>query len=311
MIKYLQKSFNEFLHECEFVRKLRPETLRGYREAISIFLKLSSGSTLEIINSAQIARFFKTLEERERIVGRGIMKKGVNKSTIVTYRSRLNCFFDWLIKKGRIKINPLNTIAFPSVSYVDKKFIKKEDVEKIFTAIHTHHNGNLLILKRNILMFHFLLFCGLRKRELILLQIRDIDVDRKVVIIRAETSKSQTIRKLPLHSEIIFHLKDYLQERKDYTSQYLFVSSRKNDRLSYGGLKHLIQKLNETSGIQFHLHQFRHTFAVNYLKQSSNIFKLKELLGHKDIKQTAIYLRQLPVDELRAEVETMSIDNLI
>ena len=52
-------------------------------------------------------------------------------------------------------------------------------------------------------------------------------------------------------------------------------------------------------------------FAVNFLRQSNNVYKLKELLGHKDISMTAMYLRCLPVDELRGDVEKMSIDNLI
>jgi integrase len=74
---------------------------------------------------------------------------------------------------------------------------------------------------------------------------------------------------------------------------------------------HLVKRLNAASKVRFHLHQFRHTFAINFLRQSNNLFKLKELLGHTDIRMTAIYLRHLPVDEMRADIEKMSIDCLL
>ena len=307
----IQQLFNQFIHECEFSRRLRPETLRGYKETFRLFIKLLPGTSLGTINQQHMIKFFQMLEERQRIVGKGILKIGVKKSTVATYRSKLNTFFDWLTKNQHLAINPFSTMEYPSVTYDDRKFLSREEVEKIIAAIHTHHNHNLLILKRNLLMFYFLLFCGLRREELLLMQIRDIDLERKIVTIRAETSKSQRVRRLPLHPEIIFRLKDYLAARNKYSTAYLFVSSTKDKKLSYDGMKHIVQSLIKSSGIRFHLHQFRHTFAMNYLKQSNNIFKLKELLGHKDIKMTAIYLRQLPTDELREDIENLKIDNLI
>lgn len=307
----MEQLFQRFLFECEFVRKVQSETLRGYKEVFRLFTKLLPGTTLAEVNTNLVIRFFEILEKRERMVGKGLIKTGIKKSTIATYRSKLNSFFDWLIINNHLKTNPFDPLPFPHVEYSDKQFIKKGDVEKIFSAIQAHHYNNLLILKRNILAFHFLLFCGLRKQELVKLQIRDVDLEKKLLTVRAETSKSKRMRQLPLHSEIVFRIKDYYNERKDYKSQYLFVSSQKDREFSSDGLKNLVIKLSQVSGVKFHLHQFRHTFAINYLKQSSNIFKLKELLGHKNIAQTATYLRHLPVDELRPEIESMSIDNLI
>jgi integrase/recombinase XerD len=143
------------------------------------------------------------------------------------------------------------------------------------------------------------------------LQIRDIDFERKILTVRAETSKSKTTRQIPLHSTTIMYLKDYLVARKHYTTPYLIVSSSQDEKLTNDGLKHVIQVLRNSSGVSFHVHQLRHTFAVNFLKSSNNIAKLKQLLGHKNISMTMIYLRCLPVDELRGDIETMSIDSFI
>ncbi|RJO59499.1 hypothetical protein C4546_01995 [Candidatus Parcubacteria bacterium] len=58
-------------------------------------------------------------------------------------------------------------------------------------------------------------------------------------------------------------------------------------------------------------HQFRHTFAVNVLNNGSDIAKLKQLLGHRDIRMTATYLRCLPTSAMRGDVETLTLDNLV
>lgn len=255
--------------------------------------------------------FFKILDKRTRIVGRGIIKTGIKKSTVATYWAKLGSFFNWLEHNGQIEKNPFALMTHPQVQYLDKKFLSRKEVEKIFTAIYTHNNNNLLILKRNILLFNLLLFCGLRREELLLLQIRDIDIERKTITIRAETSKSGASRTLPLTGQLIASIKDYLAERRAYTTSNLFVSSNKDRPFTIDGMRHLVSNLNEQSNVKFHLHQFRHTFAINFLKQSNNLFKLKQLLGHRDIGMTAVYLRCLPVDEIRADVEKLSLDNLI
>jgi integrase/recombinase XerD len=299
------------MYECEFVRKLRADTLRGYASTFALFHKLLPDASYETITADSITSFFRILQERKRIVGKSTVKVGIKKSTVATYWNKLNSFFKWLTTKRYIQENPFKTLRYPAPKYEDRKFLKKEEVEKIIAAIQTHHGNNILILKRNLVLFYLLLFCGLRREELMLLQIRDIDFERKIVTVRRDNSKSGTSRQLPLHSLLLMHLIDYLKSRHHYTTPYLIVSSKRDDKLSYDGLDNLVEKLKTHSGVHFHLHQFRHTFAVNFLKSSNNIAKLKQLLGHKSISMTMAYLRCLPIDELKADIEGLSIDNLI
>jgi integrase/recombinase XerD len=311
MKKNLQELFNEFIYECEFVRKIRPETIRGYIQAHKTLITLIPNISLEQINTSTIISFFKIMQERKRVVGKGTVKTGIKKSTAASYWSKLNVFFKWLSLKEFIKENPFSNMKYPTPSYEDKKYLHREEIEKILTAIHTNHNENILLFKRNLVLFHLLLFCGLRKEEVMHLQIRDIDFERKMMLVRAETSKSGKTRQLPIHSSTLMHLKDYIKERRNYTTPYIIVSNMRDDKLSYDGLKHLINKIRKTSGVSFHLHQFRHTFAVNFLRSTNNIFKLKTLLGHADIRVTTLYLRCLPPEEMRGDIESLNIDNFL
>lgn len=310
MKKDLQQLFNDFMYECEYVRKVRPETLRGYWFTFALLRKIVPDISIENITPETITRFFKILQERKRIVGKGVVKIGIKKSTAATYWRKLNTFLEWLTIREYISKNPLKSMPYPKPEYEDRKFLKRQQIEKIFTAIQ-NHSESLLLLKRNLALFYILLFCGLRREEVTFLQVRDIDFERKILTVRSETSKSGMTRRLPIHTVVLLYLRDYLKERKSYTSQYLIVSSKQDDRLTYDGLEHLVKRLREQSGVRFHLHQFRHTFAINFLKKSNNIAKLKQLLGHKSILMTMAYLRCMPTDEMRDDIESMSIDALI
>lgn len=316
MSKSLEELFIDgFLPDCRYARKLSEVSIRGYKSALELFRKIMP----EVVYPGDITEngmieFFKKLDTRKRIVGRGKERIGVKKSTIATYWSKLNTFFVWLKRKGHINCNPLEEMDYPSVDYIDRKFLKKEDVEKIFNTVDfVIEWKNNCIRKRNILIFSIILNCGLRKGELLGLKNRDIDLERRYLTVRAETSKSKRQRVLPLNSSVIPKIEDYLEEKRKVgiDSEYLLASDGRNGHLGYNGIKHLVEKIKESSGVNFHLHQFRHTFAINLLAKKTDSSKLKQLLGHKDIRMTDAYLRCLPTDEMRNDVEALTLDNLI
>ena len=312
MKKDLPQLHRDFMKECEFSAKLSPETLRGYQASFELLLRLMPHTELSALSPDMMTEFFKRLEKRERKVGKNGTKTGIKKSTVATYRSKLNKFFEWLRIKGVLQENPFHKIAYPSVQYEDKKFLKKSEIEKIFSAL-TLSSSRPLIRKRNIAIFSILLNCGLRRNELVSLKTYDMDLDRKIVLIRAETSKSKRDRTIPLNSMAVAILKDYLEERKKkrYVTPYLFVSANYDGRLTKDGLSHIVAALNSLSGVPFHLHQFRHTFAVNILHNGCDIAKLKQLMGHSDIRMTMTYLRCLPTKAMRADVEKLTFENLL
>ena len=166
-------------------------------------------------------------------------------------------------------------------------------------------------MKRNLIIINIFLLSGLRRQELLLLQITDIDFEKNLITIRAETSKVERMRQIPIHSQLIRYLKDYMNERKEYTTPFLIVSSTRDAGLSNYGLNHLIARVCYLSGVKFHVHQFRHTFAVNFLKSSNSIAKLQQLLGHTDASMTLQYLRCLEPQEMKQDIEAMAIDEFI
>lgn len=322
MLESIEQLHEEFINEQRFFVRLRPATLKNYESNFKSFIKIMPNISLDMLNSKILMEFFNRLDNRERLVGKGKIKKGVKNSTMATYRTGLNSFFDWLETKKKLMKNPFiiddkgKKIPYPQVIYDDLRWLTKEEIKKIITAIDFDIKwDSSFIRKRNMAIFITLLCCGLRKNELLSLELRDLDLERKILKVRGETSKSKRDRILPVNSLAMDKINDYLDERhkvkKDYKSPYLFVSDNRDGQFTDNGFKHLVQHLNEKSGVKFHAHRFRHTFAVNLLMKGCDIAKLKELMGHRDIRMTARYLRALPTPAMRTDLETLTIDNLV
>lgn len=304
-----QELFQEYLNECEYTACLRPETIRGYKNVFQLFLKvMPEVSTVESLTPEMLNEFFKRIKTRSRIVGRDTVKTGVKNSTIKTQYGKLNVFFVWLYKKGHMEKNPLADIPSPRVSYTDFRRLEDTDIHKIYSAI-TLHSVNQLMLRRDTVMISLLLFCGLRLGELISLRVIDIDLEKKEITVRGETSKSKKMRILKIHPTLIMHLKDYFRERNTcgLRTEYLLVSNRGDRVLSREGLRHWVQALIKKSGVKFHLHQFRHTFACKLAEMNVNAFNVQKMLGHSSILMTMKYVRSMKTEDMGEDINKISI----
>lgn len=309
----LKQLFTDYTSKCRYSKMLRPETIRGYEAVFRTFTVLMPHvvDTSSLTETA-MNHFFKIVQTRKRIVGRNTEKVGVKDSTIRTYWNKLNTFCEWLYVKEYIPVNPLSMIKPAYPIYDDERALTRAEISKILAAIVLNPVSSFMS-RRDTLMVTTLLYCGLRRTELISIEMRDVDIAKRILTVRGATSKSKRTRRLPINQTLIEQLKDYISERnkKGIETQYLFASSNKDRGLSVHGLKHWVDKLNKLSGVNFHVHQFRHSFACALARQGCNIVVIQKLLGHTDIRMTQRYLRSLGVEDFRDDMDELNIDNFI
>lgn len=307
----LQQLFDTYLDECRYIRMLRPETIRGYTETFRRFrLLMPTVTTPSQLSRNTVSIFFHTLQVRKRIVGRETEKVGIRSSTVRTYWSKLNSFFEWLRIKGHIESNPLASMKPPEPTYDDKRALEPDEINRLVTAIILY-STNLFMRKRDLAIIHLLLYCGLRRNELLSLQVSDVDMERRIITVRGSTSKSKMTRQIPMNPALHGSLQEYLEERKKrhYTSPSFLVSSTRDQGLTTYGLKCWVKRLHRMSGITFHLHRFRHSFACTLARQNTSAIKIQRLMGHTDLRMTERYVRSLTVDDFREDVDRMYLDN--
>lgn len=277
--------------------------MKSYSDVINNFLRLMP----EVINPTDLKpyvvhEFFRRLGERAKK-----NEKELKVSTIRTYFNKLIVFFKWLEMNGFIENKSLTSKITkpPNPVYEDEKAIHEEDVTKIVSAISLYNLEDEFMLKRDLVIVKILLYTGIRKGELLGLRIQDIDFSNKMMFINGKTSKSKKSRYIPLHFSLLTELKFYLKmrENKSFKNEQLIVSTKKDEAYTEHGLKFWVNKYNKLSGVKFHLHQFRHTFACNLAKQGTNIICIKNLLGHTTTQMTERYLRSIKTEDARLHID--------
>ncbi len=311
MKKELQQLFNQYIDYCVNVQGLRPQTIRGYKEVASLFFaQMPEVKYPEDLNDDTITTFFRRIKNRERLVGRAYVRRDLKASTIRTYGSKLHAFFEWLLLRGDLMKNPITKRSLPTPDYSDKRALNRQSIERIITSI-IQHSRNSFILKRDLALVQVLLFCGVRRNELLSIKVLDVDFQKATLRVNGNTSKSKKTRVVPLNATVLLHIEDYLAERrrKNYKCEYLFTSSSQDTQLTEHGLKHMVDRLIEQSGVKFHIHQFRHSYASALARANTSSFKIQKLLGHSDLRMTERYLRSTDINDMKQDVEKLSLDS--
>ena len=129
---------------------------------------------------------------------------------------------------------------------------------------------------------------GLRISELINLQIKDVDFDRKTIHIRQ--SKYKKDRYVPISTMLIRGLKGYIDDSNP--QDYLFNGRIKGSPISEAAVRHLLGQGIKRVGIKKKVcvHTLRHRYATHLLEDGLDIVTLKNQMGHVKVQTTMIYL---------------------
>jgi len=80
--------------------------------------------------------------------------------------------------------------------------------------------------------------------------------------------------------------------------------------LTPNGVRSLMNRLAAASGVKnVHPHRFRHTFAIEYLRNGGDVFTLRDLLGHRGLLVIEHYLKQATTDVEKAHQKASPGDN--
>jgi integrase/recombinase XerD len=157
---------------------------------------------------------------------------------------------------------------------------------------------------RDRLLCQLMLFSGLRVSEACMLRIEHIDFDsERFLVYQGKGSKD---RYLPIAARMQRELRDWVGER---TSGWMFPAERIRKGPGHVSIRHveqIIPAIGELAGIPRRItpHKLRHSFACLCLATGATIREVQDLLGHSDMKTTAIYLH-VDVSRLKSVVDRL------
>lgn len=292
---------------------LREDSKNSYKRMVSLFTRdhpgiLTSEITKEIILNWQHK-----------------MLQRITSTTWNTYIRHCKAVINFGIKNNIITITD-NPFCHTSLREERKKrkTIKTQDVDTLIDFLTKEDGQDLSLFCGNYcpiffaqaLIFTFL-YTGMRRSQLLKLQIRNIDLKERTIFISHHINKNHDDHIIPISGKLYPYIKtliDELNQKHISDNSQLFninifskttKGSEENWNMTKDQLSYFFRKLSKITNISLSSHRFRHTLATKLMaKPEQNLYGTQKLLGHKDIKVTLSYIEH-DVNMLRRLVDSI------
>lgn len=239
---------------------------RSIEPAFKFFIEFIGNKPLKEISLKEIDNFI-------------ISKYKHSPSSAALYYRTLKAAFNKAIAWEYIELNPFTKIKAPKMAKSLPVFISEEELNSILNKTEAQ------FLKE---IFTVAFFTGMRIGEILNMKWNWIDTTQNIIIIKNSStfkSKSKKERIIPIHNKV-----NEILSRQKQNSAFIFyryVGIKLNEDFISKQFKKSVRaaKLNDN----IHFHTLRHSFASNLVQKGANLYVVKELLGHEDIKTTQVY----------------------
>ena len=250
--------------------------------------------SIEEVTPKIITGYYQRLRERPCHGRPGILSD----SMVHAHIWALRILFSLMLSEGRIMVDPLGMLSFPSPLKKERDVLTREEVKKLYQACET-------LLDKAILGLFY--GCGLRKSEAEALNIKDISFKGRLLYVRSGKGKRRRV--VPIAGKVAGDLKQYyLQERirllrksSDPEREKAFILNSHGARMLGVSFWRRLRQLVLRAGIEnpgrITLHSLRHSIATHLLAGGLSVEQVRDFLGHTNIESTQIYTRIMADNE--------------
>lgn len=201
--------------------------------------------------------------------------------------------------------NPL--AHFPRMKKPSRKLpevLSEEEVPQLLAQ----PSLDTIIGRRDRALLALLYGTGIRASECSGLNERDVDLERKTVRVRGKGGHERTV---PLNDMVVKTLAAYRLARGPHASGAMFVS-RKGRRMSRNAIYDRVRTHGRKARLTKRVspHRLRHAFATHLVRAGVNLMTIRDLLGHRQITSTQIYLH-MTAHDLREAADRHPIARLV
>lgn len=211
-----------------------------------------------------------------------LVRSGTSKRTMARKLSAMKSFFDYLVRSGRISVNPADMVPFPKLEKTIPRFLSIDDLFRLLDSIKTETWFD----KRNLAMFETFYSTGMRVSEMEGLNIEDIDFKGQMIKVFGKGSKERIV---PVGKRALTAIKNY---RAALRENFIPVFLNKNlSRLSSRSIRRILDKIVRECQLSVPVspHTLRHSFATHMLDSGADLRGIQEILGHVSLSTTQVY----------------------
>ena len=216
-----------------------------------------------------------------------LFSQNLKSSSVNRKISSLKTFFNFLLKKKLIKVNPFAEQIMPKKPISIPKSISEDDVVKLLGAPKV----DTVIGLRDRAMLELLYASGVRISELVNIKYSDLDLERNIMKVFGKGSKERLV---PFGEDASQWISAYIDQRKKNKElasiKYIFLNNR-GSKISRHAFWHRLKEYCLEIGLKIDIspHTLRHAFATHLLNRGADLRSVQVLLGHSDLSTTQIY----------------------
>ena len=216
-----------------------------------------------------------------------MMEKGGKATSVNRRLSSLRTFFKFLLRKEYITEDPTLKIVGPKKEKYLPSFVKESDMNRLLDS--TEFGSGFKASRDRLILLMFYL-TGMRRAELIGLDVRDVDLSASQIKVTGKRNKQRLI---PFAAELKDAIRKYLQDRDSMFPEApeAFFLDDKGKRITEYAVGNIVKiYLSQVVTLKKRTpHVLRHTFATAMLNNDAELEAVKQLLGHESLATTEIY----------------------
>lgn len=315
----LSQAIDGFLLDAE-ARSLSPRTVADYQNSFRKFRAFMGDPPLASISADDVRRFLADLSTPRAPAGVATRPaRTIGKKQKLNIHTGLSALWTWALRGHYVEEHVVRDVQRPKPEKPAISPFSQADVKAMLLACDRRSvvysrpgkracDNERRMATRDRAIVLLLLDTGMRASELCALELRHVDVRNKAVTVWGKGSKE---RVLPLGARSAAALWKHIAEsRKDARlNEPLFVSQT-DEPLTRNGLLRIIYRLAEAASVQdAHPHRFRHTFAIECLRNGMNERTLQEMLGHESLDMLRTYTRIAQTDVVNGHQVASPVEN--
>lgn len=229
---------------------------------------------------------------------------GIDSSSRSRKLSAIKSFYKYLtVRTKQLQENPVADLEYPKLRKSLPKYLTLSQASALLQAVSGQN------AKRDYAILMLFLNCGIRRSELVGLNLTDVYEDRIRVV-----GKGNKERFVYFGSACHKAIEDYMEERNKLvlTDNRALFASRNGNRISVTAVHRLVEKALIKAGLdatQFSAHKLRHTAATMMLSGGVDVKTVQEVLGHENLNTTQIYTH-IENTELKLAAEANPLSKL-
>ncbi len=327
LIVTLSQAISGYLLDAA-ARRLSPCTLRDYRNAFRhLQTYLADDPPIADITARHLRDFFHHLGAAE-ITPDGVAPRparALSTKTLLNIHTALSALWTWALMDGLVAVHVLRAVPPPKPTETAIVPFTQADIMALLTACETTPtytrpgkqpcaNARPTALRDRALILT-LLDTGARASELCAdprrdapgVLLRDYDPRNATLRVIGKGAKERALLLSPRTQKALWR---YLTTRPDARPTDPLFTTQRGAPLTSTALLQLINALGQRAGVpDCHPHRFRHTFAIQFLRNGGRVLELQQLLGHSTLEMVRHYATLAQTDLDAAMQRASPVDN--